>query len=221
MKIKLLFIGFLFIPLFSLSQEMKTVKGSMKDKTSAKFVLSDHDGCAIIINRSILSKNQEGILLESYIDSNWEGGEVISVAVPADALSGGCVMETVIEIYAEKQAADVFLAEGNDEDEKPFHYQCDSPKYLAAKARVDDYNSKLSAGEVEMSVLCFNENGNDRDAINIPDCDSEEYREQLREAEIEAERVRRAGGMAGYSIPCRGGNSNSDGSQQRSSRGVR
>ena len=203
MKFKLLFIGFLFIPLFSLSQKMKTVKGSMKDKTSAKFVLSDRDGCVITVDRGILIKNQEGILLESYIDSNWESGKILSVAVPADALSGECPTET---LHADKQAADVsYAGVSKSRSSTPVpSYPCDSSEYLALKARADDYNSRSQDRSSMPIPSCTGGNSN-----NIPVCDSEEYRNAEREAQ-------RSGNPIG---PCR--SLSNEGSQRRSSRGVR
>ena len=58
-------------------------------------------------------------------------------------------------------------------------YECDSPEYLALKARVEDFNSESQDGNSQESMALPSCTGGNR---SLPDCDSDEYQEIVRKA---------------------------------------
>ena len=203
MTFKLFFIGCLFIgPLLSWSQSLShsylNVQGIMESKTFAKFVLS-HNNCSFSISREVLKETSRSRVMNDYIESNWEAGQKLSVAVPVGAVrdDSECLGEDVAPLRGlERQIADVsYIKDESSIDERGSgdfsspSYACSDPDYLALKARVEDYNSKNQDGNSMPIPPCT---GGNR---NIPECGSEEHREEEREA-------RRTGSPIG---PCRGG----------------
>lgn len=194
----LLFVG----SVFAYSEKTVAIKGVMKVKKTAAFHLNwfrNIEDCYVSIDRGNLEDT-----LDSFIEANWDAGEVLKIAVPASAV-------TVDECDEEELRANDFVPvvsqrfsgvsneiNGGSSSSSP-DYECDSPEYRALEARVEDYNSESQDGS-SMNLPSCTGGGS-----SIPDCDSEEYQEAEREAQ-------RNGDPIG---PCRGR------AEDRGSRGVR
>ena len=173
---------------------VKDVKGIMTEKKSSSFLLKEPlEGCEISINRNNLDD-----ILDDFISTNWNPGEVLRIGVPANAVSTLCNIEEIEEF---RQSASAQSEQAGSSS--PPLRRCDSSEYQALKARVNDYNSKSTDGSSMLLPSC---SGNDNDSI--PLCDSEEHQR-------EKERALASGDPIG---PCRGGSTNE---QEEASRGTR
>ena len=187
---------FFIAPLFSWSQqEMKAVKGIMEKKSSDNFFISGHEeNCSIPIHRGVLKKTQKGRTMDSFIESNWEANQILSVAVPSDAVEDAECRDLDFVDNVDQGAQVDVAGGGPGYDSRPPSYECGSPEYLALEERVKEYNSR-SRGDSSRGVMelpsCIG-------GRSIPlDCGSEEYQEALRSGNP----VGPCKGSSGSSVP--------------------
>ena len=182
----LLFTGSLFV----YSEKTVAVKGVMQVKKTAAFHLNwfrNIEDCYVSIDRRNLDDT-----VDSFIETNWDEGEVLKITVPASAVAVDECEEELreedfVSIASQRFSGVSDEINGGSSSSSP-DYDCDSSEYLALKARVEDYNSESQDGSSMVLPSCTG------GGSSIPDCDSEEYQEAEREA-------RRTGNPIG---PCRG-----------------
>ena len=148
------------------AESLQSISGVMEEQNADSFFLQDPDeDCEISIKRRYLDDTWD-----DFISANWNQGEVLRIALPAQAVSTLCDTE---EIEEATQVA--FDDSAKARPSSPL-MNCDSSEYQSLKARVDDYNSKSTDGSSMDLPSCY---GNDD---SLPFCDSEEYQREEKRA---------------------------------------